>query len=68
MTDTMKQLVDNAQDDEVKKQLFYFIDKFRSLIKSYYRSYEKCEIEGGKDSEEMELLNKLYAQLQLLKN
>ena len=56
MTETMKQLVDNAQDDEVKKQLFYYIDKFRSLIKSYYRSYEKCESEGGKDPEEMQLL------------
>ena len=56
MTETMKQLVDNDQDDEVKKQLFYYIDKFRSPIKSYYRSYEKCESEGGKDPEEMQLL------------
>ena len=49
MAETMKQLTDNAQDEEVKKQLFYFIDKFRSLIKCYYRCYEKCEMNGGRD-------------------
>jgi hypothetical protein len=55
----MKQLIEN-QDDDIKKQLFYYIDKFRSLIKSYYKSYEKCEIEGGSDADEMNLLRQLF--------
>jgi hypothetical protein len=60
MAETMKQLTDNPADEEIKTKLFYFIDKFRSLIKCYYRCYERCEMAGGKNPEDMALLRALF--------
>lgn len=59
---------DFKDSENVKRQLFYFIDKFRSLVKSFYKCYEKCEMNEGSDPDQVKELNELFKQLQKLKD
>ena len=46
--------------------MFQIIEKFRCLVKSFYKTLEQCEKENASDAENFEKLSSLHGQLRAL--